>query len=337
MKLCQYTKDGKRAIGLVDADGKNVIDFAAAWDKLKSGAPDALKQYVVPTELQALVDAGSEASAAARYVNDHLNDAEIASLSVPVDDVDLRAPLARPQKFFAIAVNQDSRRRAITPDNPHPTYFVKLNTTIIGPHDTVEVPDIGQCGPEIELVAVIGKAGKRIPVEKAMEHVYGYMVHNDITAHEMRKSTEWVHIRRPDGTEEHLTYPGRYKNIDGFSPMGPWLTTADEVSDPHNLYMASYLNGETVQEGNTSGYYYDLPELISHLSWVHSLVPGDIISCGTCAPKAPWKSSTIDLGKIGGVLESEVGNLGRLRNPLKFVEGKQNFRSKRNEEIASSK
>lgn len=335
MKLCQYTKSGAPAVGLVDSSGEKVIDFAAAWDKLKHTAPAALKDFSVPAEVQALVEGGEMATAAARFVAENLDSPEIAALGVPVADVDLRAPLSRPKRFFAIAVNQDSRRRAIMPDNAHPTYFVKLSSTIIGPRDTIEVPDIGQCGPEIELVVVIGKGGKRIPVETAMDHVYGYMVHNDITAHEMRKATEWVHIRRPDGTEEHLTYPGRYKNIDTFAPMGPWLTTADEVSDPHNMDMASYLNGEKVQAGNTSGYYYDLPELISHLSWAHALDAGDLISCGTCSPVAPWKSSTIDLGKIGGVLESEIGALGRLRNPIKFIEGKQNFRSKRDKETAS--
>lgn len=335
MKLCQYTKSGAPAIGLVDSAGEKLIDFAAAWDKLKHTAPAALRDFSVPTEVQTLVEGGERATAAARFVADSLDMPEIAALGVPVADVDLRAPLPRPKRFFAIAVNQDSRRRAIMPDNAHPTYFVKLSSTIIGPRDTIEVPDIGQCGPEIELVVVIGKGGKRIPVEKAMDHVYGYMVHNDITAHEMRKATEWVHIRRPDGTEEHLTYPGRYKNIDTFAPMGPWLTSADEVSDPHNLEMASYLNGEKVQAGNTSGYYYDLPELISHLSWAHALDAGDLISCGTCSPVAPWKSSTIDLGKIGGVLESEISALGRLHNPIKFIEGKQNFRSKRDAEAAS--
>lgn len=325
MKLCQYSRDGKQAIGLVTEGKQSFVDLAKAWAALKDEAPQELRGYVVPASLQSLIADCERGRAVAAFVDERLDDDQIAGMAAPLADVDLRAPVSRPPKFFAIAVNQDSRRRAITPPNAHPTYFVKLNSCIIGPHDTIEIPDIGQCGPEIELALVIGKGGKRIPESEALDHVFGYMVHNDITAHEMRKTTEWVHIRRPDGTEEHLTYPGRYKNFDTFSPMGPWLTTPDEVADPHDLAMAAYLNGEAVQAGSTKGYFYTLPQLISHLSWAHTLEPGDIISCGTCAPVAPWKSSTIDLGRIGGVLESEVAGLGRLHNPLRFVPGKQNF------------
>lgn len=326
MRLSQYEKDGKRAIGLVIEDGGKIIDLTAAWNSLKEKAPNG--NYRIPSELLQLITDGEEGRAAASFVNSNLDRAEIKSLAFFVESARLCAPVSRPPKFFAIAVNQDSRRRAITPENPHPTYFVKLNTCIVGPHDTLRIPDIGQVGPETELALVIGKGGKAIPEERALEHVYGYMVHNDLTAHEMRKTSEWVHIRRPDGTEERLTYPGRYKNFDTFSPMGPWLTTPDEIADPHDLAMSTHLNGEKVQAGSTNSYVFSIPQIISHLSWAHTLEPGDIISCGSCPAVAPWKSSTIDLGRIGGVLESEVAQLGRLRNPIEFVPGKQNFSSK---------
>ncbi|TCT03593.1 fumarylacetoacetate hydrolase family protein [Aquabacter spiritensis] len=325
MKLCQYERDEQRAVGLVIEDKGEIVDLAAAWSQLSASAPSALRDYVMPSELLQLIADGDKGRAAAAFVQAAIDAGDGSLPRIALADVHLCAPIARPPKFFAIAVNQDSRRRAITPENPHPTYFVKLHTCITGPFDTVRIPDIGQVGPEIELAVIIGKGGKAISEADAMDHVFGFTVHNDITAHEMRKTTEWVHVRRPDGSEEHLTYPGRYKNFDTFSPMGPWVTTADAVADPHDLSMASYLNGEAVQAGSTKTYVYNLRQLISHLSWAHTLEPGDIISCGTCAPVAPWKSSTIDLGKIGGVLESEIAGLGRLRNPIEFVPGKQNF------------
>lgn len=325
MKLCQFEHEGRRAIGLVTEDKRHLVRLDAAWKMASASAPAALRGYGVPSELLQLIADGDTGRAVAAHVDAAVAGDPSSFKAIDLDDVHLCAPVSRPPKFFAIAVNQDSRRRAITPPNPHPTYFVKLHTCIIGPHDTIRIPDIGQVGPEIELALVIGKGGKAIPEAEALDHVFGYMVHNDLTAHEMRKTTEWVHIRRPDGTEERLTYPGRYKNFDTFSPMGPWLTTPDEVADPHDLPMAAYLNGEAVQAGSTKGYVYNIRQLISHLSWAHTLEPGDIISCGTCSPVAPWKSSTIDLGRIGGVLESEVGDLGRLRNPIEFVAGKQNF------------
>lgn len=323
MRICQYVHDGKQAIGLVTDDRKSVVNLAGGWDAVKGDAPSELRDYVVPRDVLALVNDADRGRAVADYVNGKLD--KLGAQATPIGDVDLRAPISRPGKFFAIAVNGDSRRRAIMPENAHPTYFIKLHSCIIGPYDTIEIPDIGQCGPEIELLLVIGKGGKAIPESEAMDHVYGYMVHNDITAHELRKTTEWVHIRRPDGTEERLTYPGRYKNFDTFSPMGPWLTTPDDVSDPQNLAMAAYLNEDKVQAGTTSNYFYSLPQLISHLSWAHTLEPGDIISCGTVSPVAPWKSSTIDLGGIGGTLHSEIEELGELHNPIRFVPGKQNF------------
>lgn len=332
MKFCQYDRNGTRAIGLVVEDGAKIIDLGAAWRQLEHSAPAGSKGYAMPSELLQLVCDGDAGRRAAEHVLAHAADLPLALVS----EVHLCAPISRPGKFFAIAVNQDSRRRAITPPNPHPTYFIKLHSCIIGAHDTIRIPDIGQVGPEIELALVVGKGGKAIPEEEALDHVFGYMVHNDLTAHEMRKTTEWVHVRRPDGTEERLTYPGRYKNFDTFSPMGPWLTTPDEVGDPHDLAMASYLNGEAVQAGSTKGYVFNLPQLISHLSWAHTLEPGDIISCGTCSAVPPWKSSTIDLGRIGGVLESEVAGLGRLRNPIEFVPGKQNFSGARTAEPAEA-
>lgn len=326
MKLCQFDRDGARAIGLVLDDKKTIVDLTSAWPMLASSAGDA-SNYVMPSELLTFIADGPKARAAADHVAAAVAGGNTSLPTYQVDDVHLCAPVSRPPKFFAIAVNQDSRRRAIQPENPHPTYFIKLNTCIIGPTDTIRIPDIGQVGPEIELALVIGKGGKAISVNDAMSHVFGFMVHNDLTAHEMRKTTEWIHVRRPDGTEERLTYPGRYKNFDTFSPMGPWLTTADEVGDPGDLAMASYLNGEAVQAGSTKSYVYNVSQLISHLSWAHTLEAGDIISCGTTSAVPPWKSSTIDLGRIGGVLESEVGDLGRLRNPIEFVPGKQNFGS----------
>lgn len=328
MKLSQYERNGARAIGLVVDDDANIVDLAAAWSQVSASAPQPARDYVMPKELVQFVADADIAISAAGHVAAALSKNGASLPKIPVGEVHLCAPISHPPKFFAIAVNQDSRRRAITPENPHPTYFIKLHTCIIGPHDTIRIPDIGQVGPEIELALVIGKGGKAIPESEAMDHVFGFMVHNDLTAHEMRKTTEWVHVRRPDGTEERLTYPGRYKNIDRMSPMGPWITTTDDVANPHDLAMASYLNGEAVQAGSTKGYVYNIPQLISHLSWAHTLEAGDIISCGTCSAVPPWKSSTIDLGRIGGVLESEVAGLGRLRNPIQFVPGKQNFGQK---------
>jgi 2-keto-4-pentenoate hydratase/2-oxohepta-3-ene-1,7-dioic acid hydratase in catechol pathway len=242
------------------------------------------------------------------------------SLLFRMADIQVNAPVSRPPKFFAITVNyRENWEKATKPPDPHPTYFPKLNTCIVGPFDPVEIPDIGVVGPEVEIAAVIGKRGKKISSEEAEEYIFGYTIHNDITGHEMRKKSEWIIMKRKDGTEEKLTYPGRYKCFDTFSPMGPWLVTRDEIKNVHALQMTCRLNGEVVQTGNSGELVFKFPFLVSYLSEAHTLEPGDLISGGTCPPAPGWTMLTIDLRRIGGILESEIEGLGLMKNPIKPV------------------
>ncbi|SIO72083.1 2-keto-4-pentenoate hydratase/2-oxohepta-3-ene-1,7-dioic acid hydratase (catechol pathway) [Burkholderia sp. GAS332] len=238
----------------------------------------------------------------------------------PLDQVHLRAPVTEPPKFFAIAINGRANwERSIKPDNPRPQYFIKLRTCITGPFDPIELPDIGCVGPEVELALIIGKGGRHIAAANAYRHIFGYTVHNDLTAHDLRAKSEWIRLRRKDGSEEQLTYPGRWKNFDTFSPMGPFLVTSDEVPDPHALKLDAHLNGELVQEGHSSDVVYRIPELIEYLSAAHTLEAGDIVSIGTVPAVEPWKMGTIDLRKYGGTINVSIAGLGSLSNPIRAV------------------
>ena len=324
MKLCQYeTNNGDKAIGLAIADGEKIADLKQVFQAVPTADQAG---YQVPSDLQRLIEDGPAGLAAARA-------AENALLGSPdllgnpeavfaADAVRLCAPVSRPPKFFAIAINtRHNWEKALKPENPHATYFIKLATCIVGPHDDVHIPDIGYVGSEVELAVIIGKGGRHIPEDKALEHVIGYTVHNDITAHEMRKTTEWIQVKRPDGSEERLTYPGRYKNYDTFSPMGPWITTADEAPEPNKVTLRAWLNDDLVQEGSSADHVYGVESLISYLSDAHTLEPGDIISTGTVPPKPPWTHPKIDLGRIGGVLTTRADGFGELKNPIVFDEG----------------
>lgn len=320
MKLCQIeTENGERAIGLAGADGR-IANLHKLYDAGKNGAGSG---YNVPDELLQLINDGDAGMAAARSVDERLN-AEPAILDDAGNifdsaEIKICAPVSRPPKFFAIAINTRANwDRSIKPENPHPHYFIKLHTCIIGPDETVHIPDIGYVGPEVELAVIIGKGGKNIPEDKAIDHVFGYTVHNDITAHEMRKTTEWIDIRRPDGTGERLTYPGRYKNYDTFSPMGPWIVTPDEAPNPNELMLRAWLNDDLVQEGSSKEHVYTTQKLISYLSEAHTLEPGDIISTGTVPPKPPWTHPKINLGQIGGVLTTKIDGIGEFKNPIQF-------------------
>lgn len=230
------------------------------------------------------------------------------------------APVTRPPKFFAVAINGRANwERSIKPEGATAQYFIKLRTCITGPGDPVEIPDIGSVGPEVELAVIIGKGGKHIPENHALDHVFGYTIHNDLTAHDLRSQKSWIKLVRKDGTEEQLTYPGRWKNFDTFSPMGPWLITPDEIGDPENLRMSARLNDDLVQDGTTADFVFKVPQLISFLSQAHTLEPGDIISTGTVPPVAPWTMAGMDLRKYGGQITCEIEGMGQQINPIKAV------------------
>ncbi|WP_414447026.1 fumarylacetoacetate hydrolase family protein [Burkholderia sp. 22PA0099] len=240
--------------------------------------------------------------------------------ALALDQVHLRAPVTEPPKFFAIAINGRANwERSIKPENPRPQYFIKLRTCITGPFDPIELPDIGCVGPEVELALIIGKGGKHIAAADARRHIFGYTVHNDLTAHHLRATSEWIRLRRKDGSEEQLTYPGRWKNYDTFSPMGPFLVTPDEVADPHALAMDAHLNGDLVQQGHSSDVVYRIPELIEYLSAAHTLEAGDIVSIGTVPAVEPWKMATIDLRKYGGTIDVSIEGIGRMSNPIRAI------------------
>lgn len=314
MKLCQYDANGSSGIGIV-LDGVHLVDFAKAYADAGGGS------YQVPSTMLRLIEDGEDGLAAARKAEAHARDLRKSSpLLMTINSVHLQAPLTRPPKFFAMAINQGQGwRRALKPATPRPLYFIKISTAITGPFDPILVPDIGKVGCEVELAIILAKGGKNIPVERALDHVFGYTIHNDITAHELRKSGEWIHSRRPDGSEERLSYPGRYKNFDTFSPMGPWIVTRDAIDDPEKLQMTARLNQDVIQSGTTADYIFKFAELIAYLSEAHTLEPGDIISSGTCPYVQPWSMAKADLVGIGGTVEAEVEGIGCLKNPIKSV------------------
>jgi len=312
MRFCQFDtrEDGICRVGALLASDL-IIELAPFLDRPIASMIDLI----------ALVRDGAINLAQLRSQLDGLDEAAaLAQGARSPDTVHLRAPVTEPPKFFAIAINGKANwERSIKPDNPHAQYFIKLRTCLTGPFDPVEIPDIGAVGPEVELALVIGLGGKHIKAAQAHRHIFGYTVHNDLTAHDLRSKSEWIKLCRKDGSEEQLTYPGRWKNFDTFSPMGPYLVTADEVPDPHNLALEAHLNGELVQQGSSSDVVYRIPELIEYLSAAHTLEAGDIISIGTVPAVEPWKMSTIDLRHFGGTIEVSIAGLGRLSNPIHAV------------------
>jgi 2-keto-4-pentenoate hydratase/2-oxohepta-3-ene-1,7-dioic acid hydratase in catechol pathway len=186
---------------------------------------------------------------------------------------------------------------------PEPVLFSKYPTALIGHLGTIVLPSVSQeVDYEAELVVVVGQGGKNIPRERAMSHVAGYAVGQDVSAR------DW-----------QLNKPGKQwmagKTFDTFAPIGPELVTTDEVPDPHALGIRLRLNGQTMQDSNTSQLIFGVDYVISYLSNIFALEPGDLIFTGTPPGVGMARKPPVWL-KDGDVVEVEIDGVGALRNPV---------------------
>ncbi|MCO6360452.1 fumarylacetoacetate hydrolase family protein [Roseivirga pacifica] len=185
------------------------------------------------------------------------------------EPIDFDAPLYRPEKIICIGLNYSKHAAESGMETPkEPVVFFKSPSSLTGPFDNVIIPkNSTKTDWEVELAVIIGKKANYVSEEEAMDYVAGYAVHNDVSEREfqLERGGQWV----------------KGKSCDSFAPLGPYLVTKDEVSDPHNLNLWLKLNGKKVQDGNTSDFIFNIPQVISHLSQFMSLMPGDVISTGT--------------------------------------------------------
>jgi 2-keto-4-pentenoate hydratase/2-oxohepta-3-ene-1,7-dioic acid hydratase in catechol pathway len=329
VKLCSFKAGRKSRVGVLLENG-SVADvnhgYAALLFAQGHPKPRQMADVMTPPAMVGLIESGEPGLACVGETIDFLRKSPSAQspegdrIFYRQEEIKFAAPVPEPSKIFAIAMNnREAFEAAETPANPHPLYFVKVPSSVTGPYDPIEIPDIGIVGPEAEVAVVIGRGGRFIPEGEAMNHIFGYTVHNDITAHELRDTREWIVVKGPQG-DRRLTYAGRYKCFDTFSPMGPWVVTTDEIADPNDLKIEARINGRLIQTGSTADMFFKLPRVISSLSEAHTLKPGDVISWGTVQrPIAELDFLKIDLRRLGGVLEAEVEGIGCLKNPLRAI------------------
>lgn len=210
------------------------------------------------------------------------------------------APVPRPRKIICVGLNyRDHVEEAQLPIPSSPFLFSKFPTAAAGPYDQVVRHRLTEkLDYEVELVVVIGRRVKNVPAHDAMGCVVGYMVGNDFSARDLQ--------------ETQLTLG---KSGDGFAPMGPFLVTADEVLDPHNLRVQLWLNGELMQSSSTAYLIFRIPELIAYCSQGLTLEPGDVIFTGTPKGVGHFRRPPVYL-KPGDVLVTAVEGLGELRNTI---------------------
>lgn len=181
----------------------------------------------------------------------------------------IAAPMKRPSKIVCVGLNYAKHAAESGMALPNePVLFFKATSAIVGPNDDLIIPKGStKTDWEVELGVVIGKKASYISKENALEHVAGYILHNDYSEREfqLERSGQWV----------------KGKSCDTFAPIGPYIVTKDEIKDPHNLDLWLTVNGEMMQKSNTSDLVFDVPHLVSYISQYMTLLPGDIISTGT--------------------------------------------------------
>jgi 2-keto-4-pentenoate hydratase/2-oxohepta-3-ene-1,7-dioic acid hydratase in catechol pathway len=312
MKLVTYESSNGRALGVVEGD--SVVDVAGAleWGGLLPKPEAALRAAVEkleaadgpPLDMIDLISRGPEYLAALRQVASVAAGAAASEpgLLTPLAKARLRAPIARPPKITCVGLNYADHAREQGIEAPAtPVFFLKSANTIVGPGDPIRLPpNTEQPDYEAELAVVIGKGGSRIPAERAWEHVAGYTILNDVTARDMQHGDkQWF----------------RGKSCDTFAPIGPWIVTADEIPDPHHLAISLTLNGETMQDSNTSNLIHRIDFLISYLSQSLTWEPGDLISTGTPPGVGVFRKPPVFI-KPGDQISVTVEGLGTLTNPV---------------------
>ncbi len=207
------------------------------------------------------------------------------------------SPIARPSKILCIGLNYaDHAIETGAPIPPEPVLFMKSTTALVGPFDNIVIPKNSvKTDWEVELAFVIGKKASYVDESEAMDYVAGYCLHNDVSerAFQLERNGTW----------------DKGKGCDTFAPIGPFLATKDEISDPDNLRLWLNVNGQKMQDGNTKTFIFKIPFLISYLSQFMTLLPGDIISTGTPAGVGLGFNPPVYL-KAGDVVELGIDGLG---------------------------
>lgn len=299
MKLITFAAPGRPGsrVGVLRGDSE-VVDIAEIGGRPPFDARDMLS----------LIERGEKALS---WIRKRLNDVKS---TIPLTTVKLLAPIPRPRKnLFCVGWNylehfrEGEKSRPHVQDMPaHPTFFSRAPTSLLAayddiPHDTRITEKLDW---EAELGVIIGIAGKNIAEVEAMKHVFGYTVMNDVSGRDVqrRHGQQWF----------------KGKSLDGTCPMGPWIVTADEIEDPHNLAITCLLNGVTKQHSTTACMYFKLPRIIAELSLGMTLEAGDVILTGT--PNGVGHARTPpEFMKPGDVLETSIAGVGSLKNRVVSV------------------
>lgn len=296
MKLLTFKKNDELNLGIQTEFG--VLDVVQAVKQLSPA-------FTVPTTVHEAINGGASANdALLNLVNLVLEREDRASLLLSEETMNYGPCVTHPNKIICVGLNY--RKHAEETNAPIPQYpilFNKFNNTLTGHGHDIALPRVTkEVDYEAELVIVIGKQAKYISKEQALEHVYGYCCVNDLSARDLQMRTQqWL----------------LGKSCDDFSPLGPYLVTADEVGNPNDLKIGTTVNGKVRQNSNTADMIFHCDEIVSYISQHMTLYPGDIILTGT--PEGVVLGDPVDKRvylKDGDVVTISIEKLGSLTNRM---------------------
>lgn len=306
MHLATLSVNGEATAAVKLSDGSllEIAKAAAGRQEFSSAVHSGI--------LQSIIEAGESALSDIRSLMTEAENGKLPAAKHAAAQAVLLAPLPVPRKnVFCVGRNYaehiaegeraQNKKIGVT---EHPVYFTKPSTAVIGPLANIPIfPSVSTAiDYEVELTVVIGKAGRNIPKSEALDHVFGYTIMNDITARD---------IQRRHG--------GQYfkgKALDGSCPLGPFIVTADAISDSQNLSIRSSVNGESRQNGNTASMIFDIPTLIESLSEGLTLEPGDLLATGTPSGVG-YAMDPPQFLKHGDTVACEIAEIGLLENTIR--------------------
>jgi len=287
MKIARLVRDGKETYGLIKDDRVATKDDII----YQTGIP-------IPLNIKDFLFEGWYDE-----VKDKISD---TSFKDQLEKFRLLAPIPDPPKIICLTFNYPAHAKEQDLVSPkEPVIFIKPRTTLCGTDSDIMCPNfIKQLDYEIELAVIIGKTCKNVDESRSKDYIFGYMVFNDVSARDIQMR------------DKQFT---RGKSFDTFAPCGPWITSADEVTNPQDLQLVTKINGQNRQDSSTKNMFIKIPSIISKLSNVMTLEKGDIIVTGTPDGVALNNPSTPFL-KNGDKIEMEIEKLGRIQNTVKFFD-----------------
>jgi 2-keto-4-pentenoate hydratase/2-oxohepta-3-ene-1,7-dioic acid hydratase in catechol pathway len=298
MKLVRFSQNGQPArLGLLMNDRIADVQASVAATLARRGVVRAheIAQSLVPSSTRAFLEGGSMSQDAVAGITEWV--------TVPGSSARLHAPIADPGKFICIGLNYRDHAEEVGAALPnHPPIFPKWANAILDPGEPIlRARGSTQLDWEVELGVVMGKTARYVSREQALDHVFGYTIVNDVSARDFQFLTsQW----------------GAGKIPDTYAPVGPYIADRAEIPDPHVLDLKTWVNGTLMQSGTTKNFIFDVRHLVSYLSGLITLQPGDLIATGTPAGVGHGKKPPVYMA-AGDRCRLEITGLGTLDNPIK--------------------